>query len=44
MAVNGENEAWVARDGDKPEPVTVVMAHEKFKLKGLDLELTVCLD
>jgi hypothetical protein len=29
MAVNGENKAGVARDGDKAEPVTVVAAHEK---------------
>ena len=29
MAVNGENEAGVTRDGDKAEPVTVVTAHEK---------------
>ena len=29
VAVNGEKEARVARDGDKPESVTVITAHEK---------------
>jgi hypothetical protein len=29
MAVNGEKEARVARDGDKAEPITVVTKHEK---------------
>jgi hypothetical protein len=29
MAVNGENKAGVARDGDKAEPVTVVTVCQK---------------
>jgi hypothetical protein len=29
VAVNGEKEARIARDGDKPESITVITAHEK---------------
>ena len=47
MAVNGENVAGVARDGNKAEPVTVAMIRSRMRsleLKGIDLELTVFLD
>jgi hypothetical protein len=41
MAVNGESEAGVARDGDKAEPVAVT-AHKKFRIQRARFKLTVC--
>jgi len=32
MAVDGEKEAGVARDGDKAEPITVIAAMRSLKL------------
>ena len=44
MTVDGEDEAGVARDRDKAEPVTVVAADEQAsKSELLDLALTVYL-